>query len=153
MYSSKRKAYRQDENVTFLLSIIDEDDPVFVKVLFSIGHLKKYGVEITEDIIRNAVNLHRDTHAKKQLAKPSPKAVVYYARLGNLVKIGTTVNLRNRMSNINPEELLITESGSTEVERNRHRQFQDLHVHGEWFRYEGALIEHVEELRREATSP
>lgn len=73
--------------------------------------------------------------------------VVYYARLGNRMKIGWTSNLPRRMTVIQPEELLATEPGGPDEEAVRHVQFADLHVVGEWFKYQGALVEHVSLLR------
>jgi hypothetical protein len=72
---------------------------------------------------------------------------VYYMRMGNRCKIGYTTNLRSRVATINPEELLGWEPGSRKLEQERHKQFADLRTHGEWFRYEGPLVEHVEQLR------
>ncbi len=73
--------------------------------------------------------------------------VVYYMRIGDRVKIGTSASLAQRLETINPEELMATERGDRRVESRRHRQFADLRVHGEWFRLEGALIQHIDALR------
>lgn len=75
------------------------------------------------------------------------RSVVYYARTGDLVKIGYTTNLTHRMSAIGPDELLVTEPGGPKREHERHQQFIELWARGEWFRYEGALRTHVAELR------
>jgi hypothetical protein len=75
------------------------------------------------------------------------RSVVYYARLGNRCKIGYTHDLKRRMTDIQPEELLATEPGGAVTEDQRHQQFKALRVVGEWFRYEGSLVEHVEMLR------
>lgn len=71
------------------------------------------------------------------------RCLVYYARAGDLVKIGYTTNLTKRMNSIGPDELLTTEPGGPRREHERHQQFLDLWVRGEWFRYEGALKTHV----------
>jgi hypothetical protein len=42
----------------------------------------------------------------------------------------------------------MTEPGGPDLETERHEQFKALWVVGEWFRYEGSLVEHVEALRR-----
>ena len=81
---------------------------------------------------------------------PDVGSVVYYMRIGNRVKIGTSTNLRDRLEAINPEELLALEAGDARLERRRHRQFAALRTHGEWFRLEGALRDHIEALRAAA---
>jgi hypothetical protein len=73
--------------------------------------------------------------------------IVYYMRIGNRVKIGWTGNLKSRMKSINPEELLATEPGTRDKERQRHKQFEHLRVHGEWFAMEESLLSHIDILR------
>lgn len=81
--------------------------------------------------------------------EPSPTMpVVYYMRLNDLVKIGTTTNIAQRCESVNTQGVIAIEWGSYRLERERHSQFADLHVHGEWFRLEGRLVDHVVELRR-----
>lgn len=64
--------------------------------------------------------------------------VVYYLRLGDHVKIGTTVDLRKRMMVYPPRTLLLaTEPGNRVTENIRHAEFAHLRVPGprrEWFR-------------------
>jgi hypothetical protein len=74
---------------------------------------------------------------------------VYYMRIGNRVKIGWTSNLKTRMASINPEELLASEPGTRDTERERHQQFDNLRIHGEWFAMEEPLLSHIESLRPE----
>ena len=77
----------------------------------------------------------------------SPRTRVYYMRLGNLCKIGWSADVEKRRQQIQPEELLATERGGPAEETERHEQFAALRVVGEWFRYEGALVDHVNRLR------
>lgn len=124
-----------------------------------IQEMRSWGVNVTPEIARNcfATQLadahrhrqHQDRQERRALAHQHP-AIVYYMRLGNLVKIGFTENLTQRLSVINPEEVLTTEPGGRKREGERHKQFADLRVHGEWFRLEGALVEHIEAVKREA---
>lgn len=72
--------------------------------------------------------------------------VVYYMRLGNRAKIGTTCNLRKRIVAIQPEDCMGYEPGSYDVEHRRHRQFAHLRVSGEWFDIQGELLRHVNTL-------
>jgi len=73
--------------------------------------------------------------------------IVYYMRLGDIVKIGTTTNVAKRAGSINPEGVMAVEFGAVDVERARHNQFIDLHLHGEWFRLDATLGSHVIEVR------
>lgn len=75
-------------------------------------------------------------------------AVVYYARSGNLIKIGTTRDLLDRMRNYPPgTRLLAVEPGAEAVERHRHAQFASLlATRAEWFRPGTELLEHIQEL-------
>lgn len=76
-------------------------------------------------------------------------AVVYFVRIGDLVKIGKSLDLRNRIVSFSYPylELLATEPGYTEREHQLHDQFADLRVSGEWFRYEAPLRDYVESLQ------
>ena len=73
--------------------------------------------------------------------------VVYYLRFDRLVKIGTTGNIHQRMTQIQNEGLLAVEYGSVTLERERHRQFTSSHYTGEWFTLDEALGAHIVELR------
>lgn len=75
--------------------------------------------------------------------------VVYYLRVGDLIKIGTTRHLKNRVAGYPPgSELLVSEPGDVELERQRHSQFAGLLAAGrEWFHPASVLIEHINKLR------
>lgn len=73
-------------------------------------------------------------------------SIVYYLRFGNLVKIGTTTNLPQRMQAIPHDELLATEPGNARLEHSRHSQFKNLRHKGEWFRYEEPLTTFIAKL-------
>ena len=81
---------------------------------------------------------------------PSDRHVVYYVRIGEYVKIGTTGNLpqRLRQLRVSPDDLLAVEPGSVGVERARHHQFRSdrLHVRRENFHPSVALMEHIARL-------
>lgn len=70
-------------------------------------------------------------------------AVVYYVRVGELVKIGTTEQLKVRMRSYPPgSKLLAKEQGGHELETTRHHQFRHLLAHGnEWFRADQELLD------------
>lgn len=86
-------------------------------------------------------------HRKSLMAlSAGERSVVYYMRLGNRTKIGTTVNLRKRMAVIQPEDCIAYELGGYNLERIRHQQFAHLRVSGEWFDLQDDLVRHVNGL-------
>lgn len=90
-------------------------------------------------------------------ARPSPTrarrntkdtpGVVYFARFGELVKIGFTTNLRQRMAAIRPDELLATTPGTMRDEEAMHHRFGDAWSRGELFRPTGRLMSFIDTLR------
>lgn len=160
-----KPAYRQDSLLSRIFEQVESGSEELRLVLVEIHRLKSLGVEVTQpvaDRIIEKVKLRLRPVPPRPPARPpkprSPRgrfsdieqtgAVVYYVRIGNRVKIGTSTNLRDRLQAINPEELLALELGGHNVESRRHRQFASLRTHGEWFRYEGPLAEHIERLRQ-----
>lgn len=73
--------------------------------------------------------------------------VVYYMRMSDLVKIGTTTRIGPRLASIGAQAVMAIEPGSANVEFNRHKQFAHLHDHGEWFRLEEDLGRHIVDVR------
>lgn len=73
--------------------------------------------------------------------------VVYYMMIGQMVKIGTSANLVQRIDQIGPMDVLAVEAGGVEVERERHRQFGRLRCHREWFYFRGDLPAHIGQMR------
>lgn len=85
--------------------------------------------------------------------------LVYYARRDDLIKIGTTTQIRLRMSALDITEVLAVEPGSYALESERHAQFAEHRlsprrtdgVQGrgpkDWFRPGVDLMAHIEELR------
>lgn len=82
---------------------------------------------------------------------PGPRSWVYYARRGDgNIKIGVATNLRARLGHLTAEhgalDLLATEQGSYDVETQRHTEFDEFRVEGEWFRPSVELLTHVNGL-------
>lgn len=118
--------------------------------------MRSYGVTITPPIAKACIDHHiraqrRLDELKAKLHLPDRTSLVYYAKTGDRVKIGFTTNLAERMATLMPEQLLAVERGDPKLERARHRQFADLRTTGEWFRYEGLLIEHIAGLIDESS--
>jgi len=79
---------------------------------------------------------------------PLPRVdVVYYLRLGERVKIGTTANPRQRFAALGHEEVLAFEPGDRAVEQRRHAEFADDRLGtSEWFALSARLRAHVDAL-------
>lgn len=91
-----------------------------------------------------------ETDAAEERKKYRSTSVVYYVREHDHIKIGTTINLTQRLQSLRIEEsaLLGTEPGSFDVEKKRHAQFKHLRIgKRENFRPEFDLIQHIDSLR------
>lgn len=96
-------------------------------------------------------------------AAQQEQSVVYYIRLGDRVKIGTTVNLRARMGSfmVTDEALLATEPGGRELEAQRHQEFAEERVveqggagrRRELFNPSIRLLAHIDDVRAEHGEP
>lgn len=86
---------------------------------------------------------------------PPPRVdVVYYLRLGDRVKIGTSRSPRQRLAALPGEELLALELGDASLERARHREFAaDRLGTSEWFALSAALRDHVARVRGDDPDP
>jgi ribosomal protein L37AE/L43A len=99
---------------------------------------------VTEEALSNA------TKARQQ-------SVVYYVREApEIIKIGTTINLINRLSalRVDHDALLATEPGGRSLEQMRHKQFAHVSL-GKWerFRSEPDLLDHIAMLRKHFGDP
>jgi hypothetical protein len=80
--------------------------------------------------------------------------IVYYLRLGDRIKIGTTYTPRSRFSALPHDEVLAFERGDRRVEHRRHEQFAaDRLGTSEWFRSSPALRQHIAQLAEGVESP
>lgn len=71
---------------------------------------------------------------------------IYYIRLNDVIKIGWTSNLHGRLVDYNPGAVLLCHHAGTRAdERDLHRSFKPLRVHGrEWYDGNAAIIlDHV----------
>lgn len=75
-------------------------------------------------------------------------SVVYYVRIGKLIKIGHSSDLRTRIRFYPPDcELMAMEHGGRELEMERLAQFRDhLSMREEWFTPSDELLDHIERL-------
>lgn len=96
-------------------------------------------------VVRHFAALQRaQQHETKRTSKRTVNAtsrrargnagLVYFVRHGDVVKIGTTQDLTQRLTAIPYDELLATIPGGPDVEGQWHRRFAHLRTRGEWFR-------------------
>jgi hypothetical protein len=97
--------------------------------------------------IHNAVV--RQVDAKREAAANTAEHQVYYVRVGDLIKIGVTRNLKLRLNSYPPgSKLLAVEPGGEAKEAERHRQFRHLlAARNEWFRPGADLMLHIAYVR------
>lgn len=149
------------------LDKIDPEDPDRIDILLMVHRFELAGVEIDDRAIEIAAQYMRweranraeksaqmdVERAQRRAADEARQSWVYFIRIGQLVKIGTTINLASRFSGLRPNEVLAILPGGLDEERAFHRQFADLRAGGEYFHPGPALQEHVLELRRRLDAP
>lgn len=118
---------------------------------------ERFKEQIRQALVPDQGKLERERwelHRKKL-----PGSVVYYVltRPGQ-VKIGTTINLSDRMKSMrvfNQEDLLAAEPGDVQLEKMRHAQFGDLRLSArrEDFSASGALMDHIKMVREHFGDP
>jgi len=82
---------------------------------------------------------------------------VYFAcdRMSGDIKIGTSKNVRMRVSRVSSEvkhpiDLLATMDGNREIESIMHARFAHARTHGEWFRPVPELLAYIESIKERA---
>lgn len=91
----------------------------------------------------------RAEKAAKREADPWAKeGTIYYASIGDEIKIGWTSSIYRRMRAYPPSaQLLAIEPGTKTIERARHQQFNEYLAHGrEWFKSGKFLLEHIDRM-------
>lgn len=78
-------------------------------------------------------------------------SIVYFAQMGPYVKIGHTVNLKQRLSAIRtsaPEPVAVIYwcPGAQGEEKRFHRLFNEAHLRGEWFRFDGPIAQFLGQI-------
>lgn len=155
-------------------------DPVFPHFTSIILDWAQAEIEMTDELMAAAVKLatvkvqrarDRAAAAERQEARyaaaaaaeppppgtygDAPDGVVYYARRGEYVKIGTTTKLRNRMRDLMPDEVLAVEPGSYKLEGELHKRFASsrLHPSCEYFSLNDELQAHIRQVLERAGPP
>ncbi len=108
------------------------DDPTWINVEFD---------EVLFDELRAADLQNRDNNGGRATTRND--GLVYYARgASGLIKIGTS-RMPERRSVALKATLLAVESGGYFQERERHAQFREFCVRGEWFLAAPELLDHI----------
>lgn len=121
------------------------------------SHLRElyvYAQDTVNDGWREAV----DAYLSTLVPEPSPRGrreplgpgVVYFVRIGDVVKIGFTTNSQRRMSNLMPDEVLHMQPGTMQDEKRLHVAFRHLRVRGERFRPDPELMDFIRGLKTDA---
>jgi hypothetical protein len=99
-----------------------------------------------EPALLNAVV--REVSAERYAKANTKRHRVYYVRVGDLIKIGMTTNLKQRLSAYPPgSQLLAAELGGQAREAQRHREFSHLLAsRKEWFHPGPDLMAHIDAL-------
>ena len=92
-----------------------------------------------------------DIAAIQPPADPTRRSVIYYARVDTTIKIGTTTPLAKRMKQLGAD-LLAYESGSYDIEAQRHREHAMANSHNEFFHPSPELVGWIKILRGEAAA-
>jgi hypothetical protein len=114
------------------------------------GHLK----QIHKAMERQEKGETEEEKARKEAY--AEQSQVYYIRMGDHIKIGFTQNLRERVIGlrVDKSDILATEPGGREKERQRHLQFADIRIgHRENFERTADLLTHIAKVRRENGPP
>ena len=87
------------------------------------------------------------TAERERNTKPG---TVYFARCGDLIKIGYTTRLRQRMRDIGADEVLATMPGTINDEKALHMRFGPCWVHGEYFEPKPELVDYIAKVQQGA---
>lgn len=101
-----------------------------------------YAADHPEEAWPNAIEPRR-----RDVTSVDAHGTVYFARVGELIKIGWTSNLSPRMSHLHADAVLFTRPGTRHDEKALHAMFNHLLVRGrEWFRPDPELLAFIAEL-------
>lgn len=84
--------------------------------------------------------------------KSSSEPVVYFIRMGDLIKIGTSANFLSRVKSLRSQysgqlTVIATTTGYFNVEQRYHEKFEHLRKYGEWFEAAPELLAEIDQLR------
>lgn len=158
---SRCTAQHPDGTFCNALSIEDAPFPICVEHAAQVlRHLAGYIRDFNKDpllrmLAYDFTKSDQVTERAMQAWRERPEETVYYLRVGKLIKIGYTTNLKNRLRSYPPDtKVLATEPGGANLENRRHGEFVAHLRHGkEWFAPAPELIEHINRLRKARKAP
>lgn len=142
-----------------LIALVDTSSPAWPAIAALLREMADAGIDLDETSVAMAAKLgvqrwkereggrYPTTGPCEQLALAAGAPVVYYVRRGDLIKIGTTTEPRQRFTELRPDEICAVEPGGISEERARHRQFWYLREAGEYFRAAPELLAHIRMIR------
>lgn len=106
---------------------------------------------IAEGRVGVVAKMVKRTRAALDEAHEDPCVYALWSPDTNLIKIGFSTKIRNRVSSIRvaspvPLELLGTWSGTKLDEHRAHRELAEYRSHGEWFRLEPGVIAYLSRM-------
>lgn len=112
------------------------------------------GVRVSRDLRSHYEEARQ--HQERRRAAYAEQSQVYYVRIHDHVKIGYTVNLKQRLSQlrVSPDALLATEPGARDLEQQRHAEFAAERIgRREDFNPSRRLLAHIEAIKAEHGEP
>lgn len=103
-----------------------------------IRHYHRYAQDATRQM-RSGTGMSDQEWSEKLEARSK----VYFIQFRDRVKIGTSTNIRRRVSELPYDRLIGTIPGGPKVEATWHRRFAHLRSAGEWFRMGPDLMEAI----------
>jgi hypothetical protein len=84
--------------------------------------------------------------------KENNSGTIYFARSGNLVKIGFATDIKQRISTLKtisstPPKLIFSIKGTAKEEREIHGKFSHLRHHGEWFHFGEEIKSYINSIK------
>lgn len=117
-----------------------------VKVWAYVDHREAKGVHM---IARQEQLEETKRHEEAVAAVHTTPGWVYYLRVGELIKIGFTLDIDRRLAEYPPNvELLAVHAGTWELEQSIHKRFDLDRVHGrEWYQESEAMRAHLQRAK------
>ena len=89
-----------------------------------------------------------EDRVRRALIADGNTSVVYYIRFRDAVKIGTSIDVEQRLTNHPWEELVAIEPGGIRLERQRHKMLRSSRLDGEWFELTGDVVDVISDVNR-----
>lgn len=127
---------------------VDSEHPLFPEIRQAIFAAARKGMDVDNPKVSRVI-AEKVLTAADRAERREETDVVYYIRVGSLIKLGTTCDLKTRINAYPPDaELLVTETGSYDRETQRIEEFAEyLAGRREWFHPGPRLMEHIDTLR------